>query len=110
MFGQNTLHLVAIKQVNNKIMWYNLRRSPARTENVNTHANRNPDDYLPEEEEEFPGAVTDPLANPPGSHGRKAPNPYEGNEPNDLPGPSLNEQMDDSTPANDAELGGGEEL
>jgi hypothetical protein len=62
MFGQNTPHLVAIKQVNNKIMWYNLRRSPARTENVNTHGNRNPDDYLPEEEEEFPGAVTDPLA------------------------------------------------
>jgi hypothetical protein len=69
-----------------------------------------PEDVQPEEEDEgVTGAVTDPLADPPGSRGRKARNPYEGTEANDDPGPSLTDQLEDNTPANDETLGIGEE-
>jgi hypothetical protein len=68
-----------------------------------------PEDLQSEDEdEEVTGAVTDPLADPPGSRGHKATNPYEGTEANDDPGPSLADQLEDDTPANDEELGGGE--
>ena len=64
-----------------------------------------PEEYQPEEEEdEATGATTDPLADPPGSRGHKAKNPYEGTEANDDPGPSLTEQLEDNTPANDEQL------
>jgi hypothetical protein len=66
-----------------------------------------PEDLQPEEEE-VTGAVTDPLADPPGSRGHKARNPYEDTEANDNPGPSLADQLEDDTPANDEALGGGE--
>jgi hypothetical protein len=62
------------------------------------------------EEEEITGATSDPLADPPGSRGHKAPNPYEGTEANDDPGPSLADELEDRTPANDEELEGGDEL
>ena len=71
-----------------------------------------PEQFEPEEEdEEFEttGAITDPLADPPGSRGRKAPNPYEGTEADDEPGPSLIDQLEDHTPAADEQLEGGEE-
>ena len=71
-----------------------------------------PEDLEPEQEdEEFEsaGAIRDPLAEPPGSRGRKAPNPYEGTEANDEPGPSLIDQLEDHTPATDEQLEGGEE-
>jgi hypothetical protein len=64
-----------------------------------------PDD----EDEETTGATTDPLAEIPGSHGRKAPDPYEGTEEDDDPGPSLIDELEDHTPPTDAELGGGEQ-
>lgn len=54
-----------------------------------------------DEEFETTGAITDPLAEPPGSRGRKAPNPYEGTEADDEPGPSLIDQLEDHTPAAD---------
>jgi hypothetical protein len=73
-------------------------------------SNPDPEDLEPEyEDEEVTGAVTDPLADPPGSRGRKAQNPYEGTEANDDPGPSLADQLEDYTPANDETLGTGEE-
>lgn len=70
-----------------------------------------PEEFEPEEEDEFEttGATTDPLAEPPGSRGRKAPNPYEGTEADDDPGPSLIDQLEDHTPAADEQLEGGEE-
>jgi hypothetical protein len=70
-----------------------------------------PEELRPEdEEEETTGAFTDPLADPPGSRGHKARNPYEGIGADDDPGPSLADQLEDDTPANDEELGGGEEF
>jgi hypothetical protein len=63
----------------------------------------------PEEDDESTGATSDPLAEPPGSRGRKAPNPYEGTEATDEPGPSLIDQLEDHTPAADEQLEGGEE-
>ena len=71
-----------------------------------------PEKFEPEEEDdeyESTGAASDPLAEPPGSHGRKAPNPYEGTEADDEPGPSLIDQLEDHTPAADEQLEGGEE-
>ncbi len=69
-----------------------------------------PEEYQPEEEEdEATGAIIDPLADPPGSRGHKAKNPYEDTEAIDDPGPSLAEQLEDNTPANDEQLEGGEE-
>lgn len=70
-----------------------------------------PERFEPEEEDEFEttGATTDPLAEPPGSRGRKAPDPYEGTEADDEPGPSLIDQLEDHTPAADEQLEGGEE-
>ena len=62
-----------------------------------------------DEESELTGATSDPLAEPPGSRGRKAPNPYAGTEADDEPGPSLIDQLEDHTPANDEQLEGGEE-
>jgi hypothetical protein len=62
-----------------------------------------------DEEFETTGATIDPLAEPPGSRGRKAPNPYEGTEANDGPGPSLIDQIEDHTPANDEQLESGGE-
>jgi hypothetical protein len=55
------------------------------------------------------GATSDPLAEPPGSRGRKAINPYEGAEADDDPGPSLRDVIEDHTPATDELLEGGEE-
>jgi hypothetical protein len=64
-----------------------------------------PDEYQPEEDdEERTGATSDPLAEPPGSRGRKARNPYEGTEADDDPGPSLRDLMEDHTPAVDEQL------
>jgi hypothetical protein len=70
-----------------------------------------PEGFKPEEDdvEESIGAIIDPLAEPPGSRGHKAPNPYDGTEANDDPGPSLVEQLEDRTPATDQQLEGGEE-
>ena len=70
-----------------------------------------PEQFESEEEDEFEttGATTDPLAEPPGSRGRKAPNPYEETEADDEPGPSLIDQLEDHTPAADEQLEGGEE-
>jgi hypothetical protein len=69
-----------------------------------------PEENRPEEEdEETTGATSSPLADPPGSRGHKARNPYEGTEADDTPGPSWAEQMEDDTPAADEELEGGEE-
>jgi len=69
-----------------------------------------PEDYRSEDEdEEMTGATSDPLAEPPASRGHKARNPYEGTEAVDEPGPSLADQLEDNTPAND-ELLGEEEL
>ena len=69
-----------------------------------------PGDFEPEEEFESIGATTDPLAEPAGSRGRKAKNPYEGTEADDDPGPSIIDQLEDHTPANDELLEGGEEI
>ena len=70
----------------------------------------NHDDFPSEEvEDELTGATSDPLANPPGSRGRKAENPYEDTEADDVPGPSLADQIEDRTPATDEELHEGEE-
>ena len=70
-----------------------------------------PADCQPEgDDADTTGAITDPLADPPGTRGRKATNPYEGTEANDDPGPSLTEQLEDHTPAADEQLEGGEEL
>jgi len=70
-----------------------------------------PEDLEPEEDEESEstGAISDPLADPPGSRGRKALNPYDGTEADDEPGPSLIDQLEDHTPAADEQLEGGEE-
>lgn len=71
-----------------------------------------PEEFEPgekDEESELTGATSDPLAEPPGSRGRKAPNPYEGTEADDESGPSLIDQLEDHTPANDEQLEGGEE-
>ena len=71
-----------------------------------------PEEFEPKQddkESELTGATSDPLAEPPGSRGRKAPNPYEGTESDDEPGPSLIDQLEDHTPANDEQLEGGEE-
>jgi hypothetical protein len=69
-----------------------------------------PEEHQPEEDdEETTGATSNPLADPPGSRGRKASNPYEGTEAVDEPGPSLAEQIEDDTPAADEQLEGGEE-
>jgi hypothetical protein len=71
-----------------------------------------PEDFESEEEDEeseSAGATTDPLAEPPGSRGRQAPNPYQGTEADDEPGPSLIDQLEDRTPAADEQLEGGEE-
>ena len=68
--------------------------------------------FEPEEEDEeleSTGATSDPLAEPPGSRGKKAYNPYEGTEADDEPGPSLIDQLEDHTPAADEQLEGGEE-
>jgi hypothetical protein len=62
-----------------------------------------------DEESELTGATSDPLAEPPGSRGRKALNPYEGTEADDERGPSLIDQLEDHTPAADEQLEGGEE-
>jgi hypothetical protein len=70
-----------------------------------------PEDYTPErDDEETIGPIKDPLAEPPGSRGRKAINPYEETEPDDNPGPSLADEMEEHTPAADEQLEGGEEL
>lgn len=70
----------------------------------------NPDEFEPEDDDaESTGAAIDPLAEPPGSRGRKATNPYQGTEADDDPGPSLIDQLEDHTPANDELLEGGEE-
>jgi hypothetical protein len=79
-----------------------------RTRNVNETV-PDPEDEQPDEEE-IAGAASDPLADPPGSRGRKAPNPYEGTEADDDPGPSLTDELEDHTPANDEELEGGDAL
>jgi hypothetical protein len=64
------------------------------------------EEYRPEDEDdETTGATSDPLADPPASRGHKAINPYEGTEANDEPGPSLADQLEDHTPANDEQLG-----
>jgi hypothetical protein len=69
-----------------------------------------PEEYQPEEDdEETTGATSDPLAEPPGSRGRKARNPYEGTEANDDPGPSLRDLMENHTPAVDEQLADEEE-
>ena len=69
-----------------------------------------PEEFEPEEDDvEATGAASDPLGEPPGSRGRKAKNPYEGTEANDDPGPSLIDQLEDHTPANDEQLEGEEE-
>ena len=69
-----------------------------------------PEGSQPEEDdEETTGATSNPLADPPGSRGRKARNPYEGTEAVDDAGPSLAEQIEDDTPAADEQLEGGEE-
>jgi hypothetical protein len=68
------------------------------------------EEYQPEEDdEETIGATSDPLAEPPGSRGRKAVNPYEGTEADDDPGPSLRDVIEDHTPAADEQLEGEEE-
>ncbi|HEX6566300.1 MAG TPA: hypothetical protein VF020_18560 [Chthoniobacterales bacterium] len=70
------------------------------------------EEFEPEEKDEeleSAGATSDPLAEPPGSRGHKAPNPYEGTEAVDEPGPSLIDQLEDHTPAADEQLEGGEE-
>jgi hypothetical protein len=65
-----------------------------------------PEEYRPEDEdEETAGATSNPLADPPGSRGHKARNPYEDTEAEDNPGPSLADQLEDGTPANDEQLG-----
>jgi hypothetical protein len=64
---------------------------------------------LEDDAAELTGAASDPLAEPPGSRGRKATNPYEGTEADDDPGPSLIDQLEDHTLANDELLEGGEE-
>ena len=65
-----------------------------------------PEEYRREDEdEETTGAASDPLADPPASRGRKARNPYEDTEADDSPGPSLADQLEDHTPANDEQLG-----
>ncbi|HYY30460.1 MAG TPA: hypothetical protein VE860_21160 [Chthoniobacterales bacterium] len=70
-----------------------------------------PEDYpFEEDEEETIGSIKDPLAEPPGSRGRKAINPYEGTEADDNPGPSIADEMEEHTPAADEQLEGGEEL
>jgi hypothetical protein len=58
-----------------------------------------PDEYRPEDEETT-GATSDP----PASRGHKALNPYEGTEADDNPGPSLADELEDDTPANDEQL------
>jgi hypothetical protein len=64
-----------------------------------------PEEHQPEEDdEETTGATSDPLAEPPGSRGRKAWDPYEGTEADDEPGPSLSDLMEDHTPAADEQL------
>ena len=71
-----------------------------------------PEEFEPEEEAEeleSTGATSDPLAEPPGSRGKKAYNPYEGTAADDEPGPSLIDQLEDHTPAADEQLEGGEE-
>jgi hypothetical protein len=86
----------------------NWLREQLRTADVNEPI-PDPEEFQPENEEEEPtGAFTDPLADPPGSRGHKAKNPYEGTEADDDPGPSLIDEMEDHTPASDEELGGGE--
>jgi hypothetical protein len=70
-----------------------------------------PEEFEPEEDEiESTGATSDPLAEPPGSRGRKAKNPYEGTEADDNSRPSLIDRLEDHTPANDERLEGGEEI
>jgi hypothetical protein len=70
-----------------------------------------PEDYPPEEDnEETIGSIKDPLAEPAGSRGRKAINPYEGTEANDDPGPSIADEIEEHTPAADEQLEGGEEF
>jgi hypothetical protein len=69
-----------------------------------------PEEFRPEDEnEEITGATSNPLADPPGSRGHKAKNPYEDTEADD-DDPSLTEQLEDNTPANDEQLEGGDEL
>ena len=71
-----------------------------------------PEEFEPDEEgeeSELTGATSDPLAEPPGSRGRKAPNPYEETEADSEAGPSQIDQLEDHTPANDEQLEGGEE-
>jgi hypothetical protein len=64
-----------------------------------------PEEYQPEKEDEgTTGATSDPLAEPPGSRGRKARNPYEETEADDYPGPSLSDFIEDHTPAADEQL------
>jgi hypothetical protein len=68
-----------------------------------------PEEYRSEDEdEEVTGATSNPLADPPGSRGHKARNPYEGTEADD-DDPSQIQRLEDETPANDEELSGGEE-
>jgi hypothetical protein len=70
-----------------------------------------PEEYPPEaDDEQTFGSIKDPLAEPPGTRGRKAVNPYEGTEADDDPGPSIADEMEEHTPAADEQLEGGEEL
>jgi len=63
-------------------------------------------EYRPEDEdEETTGVTSDPLADPPASRVHKARNLSEGTEADDYPGPSLADQLEDRTPANDEQLG-----
>ncbi len=80
-----------------------------RTVDMNDQ-NISPDEEPLDDDEEMTGAVTDPLADTPGSRGHKAFDPYQDTEATDTPGPSPAELIEDTTPANDEELGGGEEL
>lgn len=68
------------------------------------------EEFEPEEDDaESASGTSDPLAEPPGSLGRKAKNPYEGTEADDRLGPSLIDELEDHTPAADEQLEGGEE-
>lgn len=69
-----------------------------------------PDDQDPEEEDQnTAGAGSDPPAEPPGTHGRKAIDPYEDTEATDDPGASLTDEIEDNTPATDEQLHSSEE-
>jgi hypothetical protein len=76
-----------------------------------TNKPTDPEEYPAEQDdEETLGSIKDPLAEPPGTRGRKAVNPYEDMEADDEPGPSIAEEIEEHTPAADEQLEGGEEL